>query len=231
MLRINTAQAAGHLTFLWLWTLDFSPKGDLSAFEPAELSAAACYPGDPDEFVAALRACRWLEEDGMIHDWGDYTGRLIVGRAKAKERMRKLREAAGEHLENDKNGSRTFAERSANVPGTVPYHTVPNSTEPNPYDVGVPPVAIPTKEAPKVATLPPPAKKVPLPVDDEDWIKSLEADPTYTGLNVREQLGKMTNWCRVNGKQANRKRFTNWLNRSDKPLLFTQPQQPKKKGW
>ena len=56
------------------------------------------------------------------------------------------------------------------------------------------------------------------PVDDEAWVKSLEADPTYNGISVREQLGKMSNWCSINNKTATRRRFINWLNRTEKPL-------------
>ena len=56
------------------------------------------------------------------------------------------------------------------------------------------------------------------PVDDETWVKSLEADPTYNGINVRVQLGKMSQWCLANNKTATRRRFINWLNRTEKPL-------------
>ncbi len=52
----------------------------------------------------------------------------------------------------------------------------------------------------------------------EDWLKELEADKTYQGINVRAQYGRMLNWCKVNRKQATRRRFINWLNRSDASL-------------
>lgn len=55
----------------------------------------------------------------------------------------------------------------------------------------------------------------------EDWLKSLEADKTYAGINVREQYGKMLRWCDVNKKQPTQRRFVNWLNRTDRPMTGT----------
>lgn len=63
-----------------------------------------------------------------------------------------------------------------------------------------------------------PVKRPGKPVDDESWIKSLEADPTYSGINIRIQLGKMTQWCIANNQSPTRRRFINWLNRTEKPL-------------
>ncbi len=52
----------------------------------------------------------------------------------------------------------------------------------------------------------------------EDWLKSLEADKTYAGIDVRREYGKMLAWCNVRGKQATKRRFVNWLNQAEKPL-------------
>ncbi len=54
---------------------------------------------------------------------------------------------------------------------------------------------------------------------DEDWLKSLEANEAYAGIDVRREFGKMTAWCQTNRKEATRRRFVNWLNRCDKPLV------------
>ncbi len=56
------------------------------------------------------------------------------------------------------------------------------------------------------------------PASVEDWLKELEADKTYQGIDVRTEYGKMLNWCKVHGKQATKRRFINWLNHTDKPL-------------
>ncbi len=68
-LRINKAQAIGHLQYLWWWALDFAPTGNLSAFTSAEISAGAEWPGEPGPFHEALCDCVWIDPDGMIHDW------------------------------------------------------------------------------------------------------------------------------------------------------------------
>ncbi len=52
----------------------------------------------------------------------------------------------------------------------------------------------------------------------EDWLKELEADKTYQGIDVRREYGKMLNWCKVKRKQPTQRRFVNWLNGAEKPL-------------
>lgn len=54
--------------------------------------------------------------------------------------------------------------------------------------------------------------------DDKTWMAGLLADPTYAGIDVANEHGKMVRWCDTNGKQATRRRFVNWLNRCDKPM-------------
>lgn len=68
-LRINRAQAFGHLLYLWWWALDGPPDGDLSSLTPAEIAEMAGWLGPPELFVAALRECGWLDPDGRIHEW------------------------------------------------------------------------------------------------------------------------------------------------------------------
>lgn len=145
-LRVHPAQAAGHLTFLWLWTLDYAPTGDLSAFGPAEISAAACFPGDAEQFQRTLIETGWLDEDGHVHDWHEYAGRLVEERAQAKARMRAFRE-------RQKADKEQIGTRAQNVTGTcaerseLPNPTQPNRTQPN-HNTGAkaPRFAPPTRE-------------------------------------------------------------------------------------
>lgn len=64
---------------------------------------------------------------------------------------------------------------------------------------------------------------------DSEWIASLKTDPTYEGIDVQREYGKMCNWCSTNSKTPTRRRFTNWLNRAEKPIqgvdgtLFQKP--------
>lgn len=53
---------------------------------------------------------------------------------------------------------------------------------------------------------------------DSDWLSELSKDKTYSGIDVSREHGKMLNWCRTNQKQPTRRRFVNWLNRTDKPM-------------
>lgn len=55
-------------------------------------------------------------------------------------------------------------------------------------------------------------------VSDSEWIESLKTDQTYSGIDVAREYGKMRNWCATNNKTPSRRRFTNWLNRAERPL-------------
>lgn len=53
---------------------------------------------------------------------------------------------------------------------------------------------------------------------DSDYLESLKTDPTYAGINVVQEHGKMARWCEVNRKVPSRARFVNWLNRCERPM-------------
>ena len=66
-----------------------------------------------------------------------------------------------------------------------------------------------------------PSRKIAL--TDDEFIESLEANPAYTGIDVRREYGKMCAWLaspRGKGKFPTRQRFINWLNRCD-PTMAT----------
>jgi len=56
------------------------------------------------------------------------------------------------------------------------------------------------------------------PNDDSQWIESLKQNPAYIGLDIPTEYSKMMAWCQVNHKKPTRRRFVNWLNRSERPL-------------
>lgn len=116
-LHIHPAQVIGHLAYLWWWSLDYVPNGDLSASSSTEIASAATWPGDADKFLAALKVTGWIDEDGMIHDWMEYAGRLVEERRKDAERKRQYRIASAGRPED---GGRT---------APVPNPTVPNTTQ------------------------------------------------------------------------------------------------------
>ena len=64
-------------------------------------------------------------------------------------------------------------------------------------------------------------KTEPPTLSDDAWLKTLEDNPIYEGLEVRVLHGKMLVWCENNGKKPTRRRFVNWLNREEKPMKGT----------
>lgn len=87
------------------------------------------------------------------------------------------------------------------------------------------PAAAHVREEPEIqkAKTSKPAKKPNL-ANDETWLKELEADPTYTGIDIRQELGKMQQWCKLKGKQPTRMRFLNWIGRADRKTISTPSQ-------
>jgi hypothetical protein len=87
-LRIHRAQALGHLHFLWWWALDYAPYGDVSALTSAEIAAAAEWPGDVTQFDKSLRESGWIDDNGHLHDWMEYAGKLVERRQADRDRKR-----------------------------------------------------------------------------------------------------------------------------------------------
>ena len=80
------------MCLLWLWALDNAPDGDLSALPPRQLAEICQFNARrAGELAAALRTSGFVDADGRLHDWGDYTGRLIDQRAANRERQRQRR--------------------------------------------------------------------------------------------------------------------------------------------
>lgn len=89
--RACRPQVIGHLHYLWWWALDFAPDGDLSGLSSVEVAAASEWNGDADLWLAALKECRWIDDDNKLHDWLEYAGKLVEQRARDRERKRNVR--------------------------------------------------------------------------------------------------------------------------------------------
>jgi len=93
-LRIPRMQAIGILHAFWWWALEYAEDGDLSRSDTDDI-AAACEWEDGNALLDALRHAGFVD-DLMIHDWWDYTGRLLSlraeRRAKTRERVTRYRE-------------------------------------------------------------------------------------------------------------------------------------------
>jgi len=46
---------------------------------------------------------------------------------------------------------------------------------------------------------------------DEEWLKSIEADPAMAGIDVRRELGRCQFWCKRRGRICTRRTFEAWL--------------------
>ena len=93
--------------------IEIAPDGTLAGGAGGGSARAAQWDKDPEEFVAALTSASLLDvtEDGVleIHDWSEYTGKLIEQRENEKNRSRARRAAA------KSNARRTTAGQSADA--------------------------------------------------------------------------------------------------------------------
>ncbi len=92
-LGISRQTAVGHLIILWLWCLDNAQDGDLTRIDVEDIADGALWDGDPKVFLDGLVYAGFVDEqDGKytIHDWMDYTGRLIELRKADAQRKREL---------------------------------------------------------------------------------------------------------------------------------------------
>jgi len=132
-LNITPAHMVGLLSLLWLWAIDNAEDGNLSHVTSRVMSRAAQWDGDCDAFVTALKRAGFIDEGTeSLHDWLDYTGRLIeqreVKRAQNRERQQRFREKQRTN-KSDKKITHTSQKNNALVSdSTVPNSTVPNST-------------------------------------------------------------------------------------------------------
>lgn len=140
--------AIGLLHRLWWWALDYADDGDLSKYSDRQIARGCEWSGDAAALVAALTQAGLLNEDRTLHDWTDYTGRLVGKREANRRRARAAYAQTARRL-------RTDDEHSAGLP------TVPNSTEPN-----QPRKNPPTPQAKRQRT---PAKT------DDEWIEERDA--------------------------------------------------------
>lgn len=151
LLKIKTPQAVGHLAMLWLWAVDNTPDGDLSALDPEDIAEACEWPKDAEQFVQALTEAGFIDPDAKLHDWSDYAGMLLDRREnqreqnrKRQQRYRNKRKADSNATESnvstqdsntvthDNNVSVTRYESVSNAPvTTLPNLTIPNHTKPN----------------------------------------------------------------------------------------------------
>ncbi len=106
-LEIQPAYMMGLLISFWMWALDNAPDGNLDGITPRMISRAAQWDGQAEKLIATLVQAGWLDEDAdsgilKIHDWYEYTGKLIGRRQAEKERSKRRRASTDKNSKNDR---------------------------------------------------------------------------------------------------------------------------------
>lgn len=105
LLGVSVPTLIGHLHLLWHWALDYAQDGDVSIYDPVDISEAALWDGDPALFLSALLDCGPGDSAGffdrvddrlVIHDWWEYAGKLLEQRAFYAERAKRKRGLYGD---------------------------------------------------------------------------------------------------------------------------------------
>lgn len=60
-----------------------------------------------------------------------------------------------------------------------------------------------------------------LSLTDEQYFEILKTNPAFRGLDIDIEKAKCEAWCMTNGKVFSRRRFTNWINRAERPMQIT----------
>lgn len=115
-LGIPLPYAIGVLESLWHWADAYATAGDIGRYPPVAIAGGISWPGDPEQLVASLVRCRWLDEtpEGLVlhdlHDHADrFTRRKLALRGQWFVTQRKpirksgARRATGGRRENAKN--------------------------------------------------------------------------------------------------------------------------------
>ena len=92
-LDISVAEAIGHIHLLWWWALDYCKDGYITRYRDY-IPMAAQWEGDGETFTKALIEFGWVDEvddELVIHDWMEWTGKLETVRQADAERKRKAR--------------------------------------------------------------------------------------------------------------------------------------------
>lgn len=146
-LDIEPAHMLGLLISFWLWAIDNAPDGSLAGISDRMIARAAQWDKDPEEFVAALTSASLLDvtEDGVleIHDWSEYTGKLIEQRENEKNRSRARRAAAKSNDRRTTAGQSEDASKSdqKKTAGRVDQTRVDQSRPENKGDTPITPAA------------------------------------------------------------------------------------------
>lgn len=132
-------QAVVSLLRVWDFAAQYRPDGHLDSLDNEDVAAAGRWPGDADEFVAALVRCRLLDQtdNGLaIHDWAEanpYVATKSTRIAKAK-RAAAARWVGGEApqpmLDDKSSNAKVEVEQCSNTDRALLESESSNATSP-----------------------------------------------------------------------------------------------------
>lgn len=82
-LRMPQYAVIGLLESLWMFTSKNSPEGDIGKHSNDDIACMVEWEGDPDELIAVLVKCEWLDEHPehrlIVHDWSEHAPNWLKG--------------------------------------------------------------------------------------------------------------------------------------------------------
>jgi hypothetical protein len=146
LLGIDTAATVGHLCCLWLWALDNTPDGYINDIDDDDLCDIMLYHRATADIKKALREAGFLDDDGCLHDWSEYAGKLIERRNADAERKRLART---QKAQTNKTAVSETQKASCGCP-----QDVRRTSESNPEDIrGMSCVTVPNSTVPNSIVL------------------------------------------------------------------------------
>lgn len=87
----DVEKMVGHLARLWTWSVDFAESGDLSHLRPVAIANAAGWTESPRRFLNVLLDVGLFDSGPKLHDWDEYSGRLVDRRKQDRARKKAAR--------------------------------------------------------------------------------------------------------------------------------------------
>lgn len=196
-LGVSKITAIGHLHALWWWAVDNTAAGDLSSLEAADIADGACWEGDAAAFVEALTYAGFVDADAdglRLHNWDQYTGRLVERREANAERMRRARATREAHT-RPKGAAHVQRTSGARAGATGPNQTGPNQTGPDrrPGDAARTAAAVAPPEPVNVTAAPKRKPRDLGPLVDAFRAAGL-SPPKFTGAEAKAAADLLAHW-------------------------------------
>ena len=119
-LGLSTWETKGLLQSIWDLAAENAILGDVGRFSNADIAFGVEYAKDPDDLIAALVECRWLDVDPtyrlMIHDWFDHCEDWVKKRVYREQGF----ETWSEFLESWGTSRATTSDKGRQIPPPTP---------------------------------------------------------------------------------------------------------------